>query len=771
MYDPAPARPKKTDITRTKTGCLQCRRKRRKCDEQRPACRRCSASSSSCEYEFGAFEFKDATQWAANKVRRLKMAGSSASTKDQAVGKLATRDRKRSNPIHPATFTVNQLDTADAVRQQTSTAPLPPTPPVLEFDEHNTSLVSGDRQEDINSAANYDIHGWRRDDSMDQLSPEFFLDAEQLLTLSMTDFIPVSPILPGDTQCLPWDLLMPSLLPSPTSPTSQRGEGSCSASTISSPDNPTPPDETLLASETSRHENQSPYCTANRTLRRGLLPASWTGLENQPELPSTRKPAPIPVEDRPYLAHFRLNVMNNLPVRLDNLWKMMLYNAPLRYAAMALAAASLANLHGHHSSDHSQWVLAPIHSSRALNYVSKCSEILETHPDMSWEARLTIMILATLYELETGTIVDLRRALAVLDNGIRNHRSQVLSLTTGKDLGRIWVHLRYLELVCRGPQHPLGIESANESLLVELVPSLVHPAQRIQVIGCQASRISQRLLFSKCFYERGDSAAETLSKVTQWWEILKGTSFGEPSDEQTEPDTVLPDDELFTELRNLQSTLAGCEAPEGILSALLPDSEAFYARPYAPLRLPTHQMAMTWADYAFAQLLCTESNVQRLTQEVRIAVDNKADAFDCAPMRSNPWLNLLLRITDELDPVECQKRNTYRIGIFSVLFQVSILGAGRIGFEALQQFIQRSMAVGVLYEGPFTPLHSARSCSQAILRYMAAKPGRAIFAASFTYSAWEAREVLFSKGGGQHVLLCGREADGRYLNDLIPVDA
>ncbi|KAK2735111.1 C6 transcription factor [Colletotrichum kahawae] len=770
MYDPAPIRPKKTDITRTKTGCLQCRRKRRKCDEQRPACRRCSATSSSCEYDIGAFEFKDATQWAANKVRRLKMAGSSASTKDQAVGKLATRDRKRSTPVYPATFTVNQLDTADTIRRQPSTAPLPPTPPVLEPDEHNTSLASGDRQEDINPAANYDIHGWRRDDAMDQLSPEFFLDAEQLLTSSMTDFLPVSPMLSGGAKSLPWDLLMPSLLPSPTSPTYQRDGNSFSATTVSSPNNPISPDEILRASETSAHEDRSPFCTVNRTPRRGLLPASWTGLEKQLESPSTQKAAPVPVEDRPYLAHFRLNVINNLPVRLDTLWKMILYNVPLRYAAMALAAANLANLHGHHSSDHNQWVPAPIHSARALNYVSKCSDILETHPDMSWEAHLTVLILATLYELETGTIVDLRRALAVLDRGIRNHRSQVLS-AAGKDLGRIWVHLRYLELACRGPQHPLGIESAGESLLMELVPSLVHPPQRIQVIGCQASRISQRLLFSRCFYERGDSAAETLDKMTQWWEILKGTSFGEPSDEHTEPDTVLPDDELFKELRNLQSALAACEAPEGILSALLPDSEMFHTRPYAPLRLPTHQTAMTLAEYAFAQLLCTENNVQRLTQEVGHAADNEVDAFDCAPMRSNPWLNLLLRITDELDPVECQKRNAYRSGIFSMLFQASILGAGRVGFEALQQFIQRSMAAGVLYEGPFTSLHSARSCNQAILRYMTMKPGRAIFAASFTYSAWEPREVLFSKGGGQHVLLCGREADGRYLNDLIPVDA
>ncbi|KAJ4163864.1 hypothetical protein LMH87_005568 [Akanthomyces muscarius] len=37
MYKPAPPRPKKTSITRTRTGCWDCRRRRVKCDERKPS--------------------------------------------------------------------------------------------------------------------------------------------------------------------------------------------------------------------------------------------------------------------------------------------------------------------------------------------------------------------------------------------------------------------------------------------------------------------------------------------------------------------------------------------------------------------------------------------------------------------------------------------------------------------------------------------------------------------------------------------------------------
>ncbi|KAL7905020.1 hypothetical protein GGI35DRAFT_461635 [Trichoderma velutinum] len=57
MYDPAPPRPKKTNIYRSRTGCKMCRQRRKKCDEQKP-CGLCIKLGVSCEKILPAFEFR-----------------------------------------------------------------------------------------------------------------------------------------------------------------------------------------------------------------------------------------------------------------------------------------------------------------------------------------------------------------------------------------------------------------------------------------------------------------------------------------------------------------------------------------------------------------------------------------------------------------------------------------------------------------------------------------------------------------------------------------
>ncbi|RAH44651.1 Zn(II)2Cys6 transcription factor domain-containing protein [Aspergillus brunneoviolaceus CBS 621.78] len=50
MYKPAPPRPKKTDIIRSRDGCTSCRKRRTKCDEEKPACGTCVRLGKECEY-------------------------------------------------------------------------------------------------------------------------------------------------------------------------------------------------------------------------------------------------------------------------------------------------------------------------------------------------------------------------------------------------------------------------------------------------------------------------------------------------------------------------------------------------------------------------------------------------------------------------------------------------------------------------------------------------------------------------------------------------
>nr|XP_001398551.2 hypothetical protein ANI_1_1018164 [Aspergillus niger CBS 513.88] len=61
MYKPAPPRPKKTNIIRSRNGCKSCRSRRTKCDERKPKCGTCARLGKICEYARPAFKFQVTT--------------------------------------------------------------------------------------------------------------------------------------------------------------------------------------------------------------------------------------------------------------------------------------------------------------------------------------------------------------------------------------------------------------------------------------------------------------------------------------------------------------------------------------------------------------------------------------------------------------------------------------------------------------------------------------------------------------------------------------
>ncbi|KAI1204560.1 uncharacterized protein F4807DRAFT_446377 [Annulohypoxylon truncatum] len=58
MYKPAPPRPKQTSIVRGTTGCRTCRARRKKCDEQKPACTACVRLGRRCDGYATKLEFR-----------------------------------------------------------------------------------------------------------------------------------------------------------------------------------------------------------------------------------------------------------------------------------------------------------------------------------------------------------------------------------------------------------------------------------------------------------------------------------------------------------------------------------------------------------------------------------------------------------------------------------------------------------------------------------------------------------------------------------------
>ncbi|KAJ9136658.1 hypothetical protein NKR23_g9787 [Pleurostoma richardsiae] len=72
MYLPKKPRPKKTSITRSRTGCYTCRSRRKKCDEAKPVCQNCLYSGVPCEvYNGPRLFFLDTTEAVAKRAERI----------------------------------------------------------------------------------------------------------------------------------------------------------------------------------------------------------------------------------------------------------------------------------------------------------------------------------------------------------------------------------------------------------------------------------------------------------------------------------------------------------------------------------------------------------------------------------------------------------------------------------------------------------------------------------------------------------------------------
>ncbi|KAH6980732.1 hypothetical protein BKA56DRAFT_585927 [Ilyonectria sp. MPI-CAGE-AT-0026] len=815
-----PPRSRKTSITRSRSGCTPCRRKKRKCDEQKPSCRRCSRVGASCNYVETAFEFRDASAWAARRVEQDRGIAAPSSTRTrrssplsppqhQEVSLFGDDGRETGQPLfagHPladvspvvahtpsptATASLHDgFETADlpndpasslavdhpaAVRAQAMTIMLPTDgaslpldmppqssdpPPWL--DGHVSTIAvptSGDEDlyrglglepgipaamdapwavGDLCMTSMGDSRSWNSW-SATRASPYPGLWGESYSYLAGV----VSPLCSYPHQALP-SLDEPVMVPRMSVPLDGFGSGSGSG-----------------------------FDRGRRSVSLQSMPPSSgpTHPLGEPR-PTSLLPLPLAfgsLAHRRYMAHFTVEVMGNLPAPVDSLWQMVMDNAPLRLAAMALSAASLANRHGQFSSqERRRWVPMARHACEAAEYASQCSALIGSQPALPLAAQLVLYTLTVCYELEIGSVTGMRRALAALDAMFMCNHAEILSLPIGGAVARNWRLLRSLEIVSRKPHAPLGRESRSETLIPELEAEVATPRQLISTISARAVRLSWRILLMRCIGDCHESATATVKKMAQWWDVIIGSLYaGNALEDDETGASILDEAELYTELRKLRAALDTCPRPEGIpLNAGEHQEETIELQ---PRRFGNHRQAMACADYALAQLACNDKFVQALTAEVPPTCGRQLLPLQSVPMSTDPWLALLLQIASSLDPFECQRYNAYRSGITSMLQCAFFLGAGRAALDCTAVLLRRAMSAGIHYEGPFAPTYASWTLNRILLRQVTLNPGRAIFAAAGMYDT-SSKEPLFSKAVVEYVMICGRDADGRYFNDILPVD-
>ncbi|KAI8239662.1 C6 finger domain transcription factor nosA [Colletotrichum sp. SAR 10_96] len=115
------SRPKKTDIVRKRTGCQNCKTRRRKCDETRPDCSACVRRGIKCSGYDRPVAFKDVTALAAESSRKFEAARWSALRHEDARRKrrMTATDTASSEVVRP------DIIIGPALSAQAPSAPVP----------------------------------------------------------------------------------------------------------------------------------------------------------------------------------------------------------------------------------------------------------------------------------------------------------------------------------------------------------------------------------------------------------------------------------------------------------------------------------------------------------------------------------------------------------------------------------------------------------------------------------------------------------------------
>ncbi|RSL86294.1 hypothetical protein CEP52_015859 [Fusarium oligoseptatum] len=604
MYAPAPPRSKKTDITRSRSGCARCRQKRRKCDEGKPNCSRCVAAAADCEYGGLTLKFREATRWAAQKVELGKATPSVAAT---ARLELAPPLPRGLSDIIVSSSDESAVSPASFLNEQNEYGQSPAGVPELglETDPSPVSVSAVDPptggQGSVPRSLLESFYSPKWPGAqLGQLSFDLAsstVDMDDALFTNLLDF-PNNLADAGMAESYWNDIVMESGIGnSPTSslhqePTDTDTHGDCHIGSTCQPmilDHPPQPlDQQLSSPMPSSQSHQSSKANTSQGSPLPVVQLPW---------PKAQKPPPgskISVGHRIYLAHFKVAVMQAFPLELPFLWDMVIKSEPVRYAALSLSAANLANLQAQ-KPDKGQGPL--VHSARATTFSRQTVEVLEGGSVVPLDARLVTMILVVFYELEASSFSSAFHSLSILNVMILSCPEDVLCLTNGRIIVQWWLHLRTLITGAQGPYSLYGPEDPTESLINQLEVRVAETPQMIDLITTKAMRIWNRVLVAKCFEAPGDRPVDTMRKVDDWWRILKGNHLCEPVRDDQSSDRVLGEDELYEELENLRKVLDDCDAPASFQSSMLEESKA--RGEVMPLHFANHRHAIDVVDFAF----------------------------------------------------------------------------------------------------------------------------------------------------------------------------
>ncbi|KAH6664793.1 hypothetical protein F5X68DRAFT_279588 [Plectosphaerella plurivora] len=440
----------------------------------------------------------------------------------------------------------------------------------------------------------------------------------------------------------------------------------------------------------------------------------------------------VPISDdknmsfyRQYLAHFQVDVVDILPPRMEL----------FQEAAEGITQA---------------WQAQKRHLGRAATFAIEATTVTTTDIDggLPMGASILALILLTCFSLEAGTVFDVWQALGNVDKAILGRVDNVLLLPHGESLIQAWLRLRIMVYDSIRPQAPVLPESPADAAVAEVAARMSSSSPHTaSLLGVYALRISRRILAARSMARGKEPGEKILSRLDSWWSVVRGET---PTHVDKPP---LDEHHLFTALSGLNDQLELLSPPHGFPANFDPHAMVKASAAQAlsePLHFDTHGEAMDAAAFSFAKLACD-------TELVRELLD---------PGFTPTWFYLLLRIVAGLDPCSSVQQNKYRLGIVRHLTNASVLCNDSFGLDVLSAYITKALLTGSPCEDFFTSLPLSLWGADVQRREM--EQGRIVYFLASTFTAKVDKGGLYAQEPEEFIMVFGREANGRYFNDVVP---
>ncbi|KAI9147039.1 hypothetical protein HJFPF1_13070 [Paramyrothecium foliicola] len=475
--------------------------------------------------------------------------------------------------------------------------------------------------------------------------------------------------------------------------------------------------------------------------------------------------------ERIYIAYFNMYSLDILPGSRA-LGRSFAEALPVRNAALALAAASLANQQCSYKSEpvpgslrRAAWVPKGSHESHARLFAQQALKDLESdRADVDSIARLAAWVLLAFVEAELGTVRRFWYLVGKVHEAYLGDDTQLLNQLQHLGLREAVMVMRALQQSMAGPHTRFSVDlpgrkkseatscwlnpSTKESSLLWILTTAIHIGN--QIIWCRTMRMG-----------RGNSN-QLLKQISEWYSTMQGEEI---SVSDTDDDGSCSDHNLLQELDRLHSELTKRTPPKGFES-IGESLEYSPSHMYSsndpmpePLHFDTHEEAMEPIKYLSANIMCCQSLQVGLLDPKRVREAQLKDS------RPNASVYTILRIAAGLDPAECARRNIYRKGVAWMLFNVALRFQEPASLSSINSLLQGMEASGSPFEDAFVPIPLFRRFILSIWREF--EQGRHIFCACVGAGPAFSKTELFSKSSDELLILHGVESTGRYFNDCV----